>query len=131
MLFWSPIQVIHKGLPLQPSIFKVRPIGWTHTVPSPIKAIHYVVQQWSIWGLKNSGVFHWLVVPWFLCMELMTENPKTFQVAVQSALAELNLQKRFTYSQMTMITQKPKLRNQWDGSHKTSEKMFLCHKGDI
>ena len=30
---------------LQPSIFLARSIGSTHTVPSPVKAIHYMVQQ--------------------------------------------------------------------------------------
>ena len=29
----------------------------------------------------------------FLCMKIMREHPKTFQAAVQSALAEQNLQK--------------------------------------
>ena len=41
-------------------------------------------------GFFIDGLYHD-----FLSMKVMRENPNTFQDAVQSALAEQNLQKRF------------------------------------
>ena len=41
-------------------------------------------------GFFIDGLFHD-----YLRMKVMRENPKTFQAAVQSALAEQNLRKRF------------------------------------
>ena len=49
-----------------------------------------VVVESQLVGFFIDGLYHD-----FLRMKVMRENPKTFQAAVQSALAEQNLRKRF------------------------------------
>ena len=49
----------------------------------------------------------------FLQIKVMRENPKGFQTAVQSGLAEQNLQKRFQFRSNDHTTKKVELRNQW------------------
>ena len=49
-----------------------------------------VVVESHLVGFFIDGLYHD-----FLQMKVMRENPKTFQAAVQSALAEQNLRKRF------------------------------------
>ena len=65
----------------------------------------------------------------FLCMKVMTENPWTFQAAVQSALTEVEKE----ISIKVKWPWQPKGQN-WgtDGnrSHKTSKKMFLISQGE-
>ena len=63
-------------------------------------------------------------------MKVMRENPKTFQAAVQSALAEQNLQNRFQLK--SNDHDDPKRQNSGTNrntSHKTSEEMFLMSQG--
>ena len=52
--------------------------------------IDKVVVESQLFGFFIDGLYHD-----FLRMKVMRVNPKTFQAAVQSALAEHNLRKRF------------------------------------
>ena len=66
----------------------------------------------------------------FLHMKVMRENPKTFQTAVQSALAEQNLQKRFQVRSYSHDTQRGRTEEPMEIDHiRPQRKCFFCHKG--
>ena len=84
-----------------------------------------VVTESQLVGFFIDGLYHD-----FLRMKVMRENPKTFYAAVQSALAEQNLRKRFQLR--TNDTHSGIMRNEEpiEIYHiRPQKKCFLCKKG--
>ena len=68
----------------------------------------------------------------FLSMKVMRGNPKSFQAAVQSALAQQNLRKRFQLRSNDHGNQKGRTEEPIEINHiRPQRKCFLCCKGDI
>ena len=61
----------------------------------------------------------------FLHMKVMRENPKPFQAAVQSALAEQNVHTRFYSSSNDNVYEKSNTKEPIEIDHMWSQKMFL------
>ena len=62
-------------------------------------------------------------------MKVMRENPKTFQAAVQSALAEQNLRKRFQLRTVDSQSSKSRTEEPMEVDHiRPQKKCFLCSK---
>ena len=73
------------------------------------------------------GLYHDL-----LHMKVMTENPKTFQAAVQSAWTQQNLQKRFHLRYHAHDHPKTRTDKPMAIDHITPQrKCFLCHGGQF
>ena len=65
----------------------------------------------------------------FLCMKVIRKNPKEFWAAVQSALAEQNLRKRFQLRSNDHDNQKDRTEELMEMNHiRPQRKCFLCHK---
>ena len=78
-------------------------------------------------GFLIDGLFHD-----HLRMQVMGKNPKTFQAAVQSALAEQNLRKRFQLRTADSQSSKSRTEEPMEVDHtRHQKKFFLCSKQGI
>ena len=74
-------------------------------------------------GFFIEGLFHD-----YLRMKVMRKNPKTFQAAVQSVLAEQNLRKRFQLRKVNSQSFKSRTEEPMEVDHIRPQKVFLCSK---